>query len=38
MEQLNNEKQEFLKKIVPAWDQKAKERENQWYKPENENH
>jgi nitrite reductase (cytochrome c-552) len=30
MDQLNREKQEFLKTVVPVWDQKGKERESTW--------
>ena len=36
MDQLNKEKQEFLKNLVPLWDRQANEREKQWYKPEND--
>lgn len=30
MDQLHKEKAEFLKNVVPVWDQKASERENSW--------
>jgi nitrite reductase (cytochrome c-552) len=30
MDQLRKEKEEFLKNVVPVWDQKASERENGW--------
>ena len=30
MDQLKKEKEEFMKTVVPLWDQKAKERENSW--------